>query len=77
MIRLETLISRDDDQIVQQPRSLSEAASEAQIYALTGVPPHAQRGMRLSQALIYARQNALHRPSRDKIRAAFLLSLRP
>ena len=38
MIRLETLISGDDDQIVLRPRSLSEAASEAQIYALTEPP---------------------------------------
>lgn len=77
MFRLETKVLIDDDWTILPPRSLSEAASEAQIYALTGVPPHAQRGMRLSQALIYARQNALHRPSRDKIRSAFLLSLRP
>ena len=77
MFRLETKVLIDDDWTILPPRSLSEAASEAQLYALTGVPPHAQRGMRLSQALIYARQNALHRPSRDKIRAAFLLSLRP
>ena len=77
MFRLETKVLIDDDWTILPPRSLSEAASEAQLYALTGVPPHAQRGMRLSQALIYARQNALHRPSRDKIRSAFLLSLRP
>ena len=77
MLRLETTIPGSDNRMLLSPRSLSEAAREAQIYALTGVPPHAQRGMTLAQALRYARQNALRRPSRGEVRAAFLQSLRP
>jgi hypothetical protein len=77
MLRLETNVLIDRDRMVLPPRSLSEAAREAQIYALTGVPPHAQRGMTLAQALRYALQHRLPRPSRGEVRAAFLLSLRP
>lgn len=77
MLRIETTISANDNRMLLSPRSLSEAAREAQIYALTGVPPHAQRGMTLAQALRYARQHRLPRPSRGEVRAAFLQSLRP
>ena len=77
MLRLETNVLIDRDRMVLPPRSLSEAVREAQIYALTGVPPHAQRGMTLAQALRYARQHRLPRPSRGEVRAAFLQSLRP
>jgi hypothetical protein len=77
MLRLESRMSVDGNRMLLSPRSLSEAAREAQIYALTGVPPHAQRGMTLAQALRYARQHRLPRPSRGEVRAAFLLSLRP
>ena len=77
MLRLETKISVPGDRMVLPPRSLSEAAREAQIYALSGVPPHAQRGMTLAQALRYARQQGLMRPSQGEVQRSFLSTLRP
>ena len=77
MLRLETKMSVDSDRMVLPPRSLSEAAREAQLYALTGVPPHAQRGMTLAQALRYARQHSLKRPSQGEVQRTFINSLRP
>ena len=77
MLRLETKMSVDSDRMVLPPRSLSEAAREAQLYALTGVPPHAQRGMTLAQALRYARQQGLKRPSEGEVQRSFMRSLRP
>lgn len=53
------------------PLSLQEAAKRAHLYALTGVPIEAQGSMRLSQALVFARQHALRRPSRADVQAAF------
>ena len=77
MLRLETKISVPGDRMVLPPRSLSEAVREAQLYALTGVPPHAQRGMMLAQALRYARQQGLPRPSQGEVQRSFLCNLRP
>jgi hypothetical protein len=77
VLRLDSKMSVDGDQTILAPRSLSEAAREAQIYALTGVPPHAQRGMTLAQALLYARQQGLKRPSEAEVQRSFMHSLRP
>ena len=77
MLRLETSVLIDSDRMVLPPRSLSEAAREAQIYALSGVPPHAQRGMTLAQALRYAQQQSLPRPSQGEVQRSFLSTLRP
>ncbi len=77
MLRLETKVLIYGDRMVLPPRSLSEAAREAQLYALTGVPPHAQRGMTLAQALRYAQQHSLKRPSESEVRRSFMRSLRP
>ena len=77
MFRLETNVLIDRDRMVLPPRSLSEAVREAQIYALSGVPPHAQRGMTLAQALRYARQQGLKRPSEGEVQRSFMHSLRP
>ena len=77
MLRLETSVLIDGDRMVLPPRSFSEAVREAQIYALTGVPPHAQRGMTLAQALRYARQQGLKRPSEGEVQRSFMRSLRP
>ena len=74
MLRLETSVLIDSDRMVLPPRSLSEAVREAQLYALTGVPPHAQRGMTLAQALRYAQQPCL---SRNEVRGSFIQLLRP
>jgi hypothetical protein len=77
MLRLESRMSIDGNRTILPPRSLSEAVREAQIYALTGVPPHAQRGMTLAQALIYAQQQGLKRPSQGEVQRSFMRSLRP
>jgi hypothetical protein len=77
MLRLETNVLSDGDRMVLPPRSLSEAVREAQIYALSGVPPHAQRGMTLAQALLYAQQQGLRRPSQGEVQRSFLSTLRP
>ena len=74
MLRLETSVLMQRDRMVLPPRSLSEAVREAQLYALTGVPPHAQRGMTLAQALRYAQQPCL---SRNEVRGSFSQLLRP
>lgn len=77
MLRLETSVLIDGDRMVLPPRSLSEAVREAQLYALSGVPPHAQRGMTLAQALRYAQQQGLRRPSEGEVQRSFLSTLRP
>lgn len=77
MLRLETSVLIDSDRMVLPPRSLSEAVREAQLYALSGVPPHAQRGMTLAQALRYAQQQGLKRPSEGEVQRSFLSTLRP
>jgi len=77
MLRLETSVLIDGNRMVLPPRSLSEAVREAQLYALTGVSPHAQRGMMLAQALRYARQQGLRRPSQGEVQRSFLSNLRP
>ena len=77
MLRLETSVSMERERMVLPPLSLSEAVREAQLYALTGVTPHAQRGMTLAQALRYARQQGLTRPSEGEVQRSFMHSLRP
>jgi hypothetical protein len=77
VFRLETNVLIDGNRMVLPPRNLSEAVREAQIYALTGVPPHAQRGMTLAQALRYAQQHSLKRPSESEVQRSFLSTLRP
>jgi hypothetical protein len=77
VFRLETNVLIDGNRMVLPPRSLSEAVLEAQLYALTGVPPHAQRGMTLAQALRYAQQQSLRRPSQGEVQRSFLSNLRP
>lgn len=77
MLRITTTFDVRSEPIVQPPKSVAEASRAAWLYAQTGVPPAAQGGMRLSQALIYARQNNLARPTRDEVRAAYLRCLRP
>jgi hypothetical protein len=77
MLRLETNVLIDGNRMVLPPRNLSEAVREAQVYALTGVPPHAQRGMTLAQALRYAQQHSLKRPSESEVQRSFLSTLRP
>ena len=74
MITIETTIESFPPQSVRPnapPLSLPEAASRAHLYALTGVPIEAQGNMRLVQALIFARQHNLRRPSREDVQAAF------
>jgi hypothetical protein len=70
VFRLETNVLIDGNRMVLPPRNLSEAVREAQIYALTGVPPHAQRGMTLAQALRYAQQHSLNAHPRARCGAA-------
>ena len=77
MLRLETSVLSDGDRMVLPPRSLSEAVREAQVYALSGIPPYAQRGMTLAQALRYARQQGLKRPSQGEVQRSLLSTLRP
>lgn len=77
MLRITTTFDVRSEPTVQPPKSVAEAARAAWLYAVSGVPPAAQGGMRLSQALLYARQNNLARPSHDEVRAAYLRSLRP
>ena len=77
MFCLETNVLIDGNRMVLPPRSLSEAVREAQLYALSGVPPHAQRGMTLAQALRYAQQQSLRRPSQGEVQRSFLSNLRP
>lgn len=77
MLKIETTIDRARALTLRPPKTLSEAVAEAWIYSMSGVPPHAQDGMKLAQALIYARQNALSRPSRDEVQRSLMQSLRP
>ena len=77
MLRLETNVLIDGNRMVLPPCSLSEAVREAQIYAFTGVPPHAQRGMTLALALRYAQLQGLKRPSQGEVQRSFLSTLRP
>ena len=77
MLRLGTSVLIDSDRMVLPPRSLSEAVREAHLYALSDVPPHAQRGMTRAQALRYARQQGLLRPSEAEVQRSFLSTLRP